>query len=112
MRGVQDRLTVKNALLCRAKASQVLHMYGRRYCEIDTSSWGVKEWRKARPWNAVALVTWILFGALAVISSLPTGHWLLITAMLSIGIAGNMIQCVELLRSTLWLCRHSTTRTS
>ena len=78
-------------------------MPGLPHREIDTSSWGVKEWRNARLWNVVFLIIWITFYTYAVIDSLPDGHWLFVTAMATFGMAGVVWQLVGLVRITIWL---------
>ncbi|MDB5342336.1 MAG: hypothetical protein JWP89_713 [Schlesneria sp.] len=72
----------------------------------DTSSWGIKEWRFARRWNACFIVAWTAFFAAGIVNSLRSdAHWLFIAFGATIGILGFITQAVSLIRLSLWLAK-------
>ncbi|MDB5348008.1 MAG: hypothetical protein JWP89_6385 [Schlesneria sp.] len=74
--------------------------------DIDTSNWGIKEWRSARRWNACFIVAWTAFLAAGIVDSLRSdAHWLFIAFGATIGILGFITQAVSLIRLSLWLSK-------
>jgi hypothetical protein len=75
-----------------------------RFEKIDTSSWGVKEWRSARLWNAWFLLVWMAFSTFVVIEVFRCPDSWPTTVPATIFLAWGFIsQVVDLIRTTLWL---------
>lgn len=72
--------------------------------EIDTSSWGVKEWQSARLWNAGFLIVWAVFFAwIAFEDYRCPAWWPQRIFMWLVGIVGIISQVWDLVRLTIWL---------
>ena len=68
--------------------------------DIDTSSWGVKEWRFARNWNACFLIAWTAFyGWIAIDLVREDASWLMaapvILTVILIGGGGFVVDALE-----------------
>jgi hypothetical protein len=74
-------------------------MPGFRFNEMDTSSWGEQDWRRARIWNLCFLVGWTLFFA----TMLPQMHWILFIPMLALAVLGGISQVKWLMQISKWL---------
>jgi hypothetical protein len=75
--------------------------WGRK--EFDTSSWGEKDWRSARRWNAGFLVVWTIFIFAAAYQAVRNSDWYGLAFLLAIAVAGISSTVVWLIRISIWL---------
>lgn len=74
--------------------------------KIDTSNWGVKEWRFAFFWNLGFFVLWVTFFTFGAIDAISNGDWSMIVFVLIIASVGVVIQLNWLIRCGIWLLKH------
>lgn len=88
-------------------------MPGMPHKDIDTSSWGIRQWRLAQAWNACFLIVWTwfywqLFADLRKCQS----PWFMFAPLFVIGGAGFAWQSIKLVRLSVWLHKQKNERDS
>ena len=83
------------------------YMVGIPHKNIDTSTWGAKEWRFTQLWNSGFLVLWTAFYSFAAADGFRTDVPLFFMApLLLLGGFGFVWQAAGLVRLTMWLHKY------
>lgn len=67
---------------------------------IDTTTWTVRDWRRAHIWNIVFLVGWIAFFVYALGNLLYDRNWLMFAPTAVISIIGGIPQLAWFMRGS------------